>query len=281
MASGDGNDHVATSEVRTTKAEDGVELQYEVQGNGPAVVMLHGILSSRRAFSRQQPKLANEYRMIIPSSRGHDSTDATLPPDYGMDTSEIRDLCSILDAEGVERVRLVGHSSGGVVAYAFARAFPQRVERLVLIEPTLLRFLPSDELRPFVDVIDKGKSEGDMAALRALFEFAGGEAWARLDDTVKAQRLDALGGLAPVVVPHLQALLDFSITPADLRALSSPTLLLYGKESYAFESIIAGSWQKHRPDLQLIEVHEAGHNLYRDRPDIVNPALVEFFAEVA
>ena len=281
MASGDGNDRGTTPKVRTTEADDSVELQYEVQGNGPVVVLLHGILSSRRAFSRQQQAFTDEYRMILPSSRGHDSTDATLPPDYGMDTSEIRDLCSILDAECVERIRLVGHSSGGVVAYAFARAFPQRVERLVLIEPTLLKFLPADELRPFVAVIDKGKSDGDMAALRALFEFAGGEAWARLDDTVKAQRLDALSGLAPVVVPHLQALLDFSITPADLQSLSPPTLLLYGTESYAFESIIAGSWRRHRPDLQLVEVKEAGHNLYRDRPDIVNPALLEFLSDVA
>jgi len=105
MTSGDGKGRGATPEARTTEADDGVELQYEVQGNGPVVVLLHGTLSGRRAFSRQHQGLTDEHRIILPSSRGHDSTNATLSPDYGMPNSETLDLCSILDAECVEHIR--------------------------------------------------------------------------------------------------------------------------------------------------------------------------------
>ena len=268
----------ATVELRSTRALDGIELQYGVVGKGPPVVMLHGILSSRSVFSRQFPALAGDYRIILPSARGHDSTDATLPSDYGIDTSEVRDVVSVLEAEGLERIRLIGHSSGGAVAYSFARKFPELVERLVLIEPTLLNLLTEKDLRPFTSIIGKGKSDGDMAALRATLELAGGDAWARLDEETKSARLDALGRLAPILVPHWQALLRLTVTPADLQSLSPPTLLLYGTKSYAFESIIANCWRETRPDLKLIEVEGAGHNLYRERPDIVNPALVDFLA---
>jgi len=120
-----------------------------------------------------------------------------------------------------------------------------------------------------------------MAALRATLEFAGGDAWARLDEETKSARLDALGRLAHILVPHWQALLNLAVTPEDIRLLQPPTLLLYGSASYEFESVIAAFWRRVRPDLKFIEVEGAGHNLYRERPDIVNPALVDFLSDTA
>jgi pimeloyl-ACP methyl ester carboxylesterase len=70
-------------DVRAVKSYDGVELHYEVLGNGPAVVLLHGALVGRGALARMLEGLAENYTLILPSSRSHDNSELTLPSDYG------------------------------------------------------------------------------------------------------------------------------------------------------------------------------------------------------
>lgn len=267
------------SEKRSVAASDGVRIEYEVAGAGPPLVLMHGGFASRFTFSRQRA-FAEAYRLIVPSSRGHDGTDGTLPPDFGFDTSEITDLCSVLNAEGVDRTNLLGHSSGGATAFALARAFPERVNHLVLIEPTLLALLPSHQFEmvagQFQDVLDRGARDGDFAALRGTFELVGGVGWRELDEETKNSRLQALAPLAPLVAPHARGLLALKVTEADVRSLHPRTLLIYGTASYDFEPAIQRRLTELRPDMQLLIAEGAGHNVHRDRSDIVNAALDSF-----
>jgi pimeloyl-ACP methyl ester carboxylesterase len=128
-------------EIRSVIARDGARLEYEVAGSGPPLIMLHGFLSGRRAFSRQRPFLAERFRLIIPSGRGHDGSTNKVPAEYGAGMSDMDDLGTVLEAEHIDRISLLGHSSGGATAFVFACAHPDRVARVVLIEPTLLALL--------------------------------------------------------------------------------------------------------------------------------------------
>ena len=85
------------SSVHSATAPDGAHLEYEVVGDGEPLVILHGIFAGRRTFSRQR-ELADRYKLILPSLRGHDGSGKELPPDYGIDTSDLRDLCAVLNA---------------------------------------------------------------------------------------------------------------------------------------------------------------------------------------
>jgi pimeloyl-ACP methyl ester carboxylesterase len=270
-------------DVRAVKSDDGVELHYEVLGNGPAVVVLHGALVGRAAFSRMRGALAESFTLILPSSRGHDGSELTLPPDYGFETSEVRDLTAILDAEGLHQVHLMGHSSGGATAFAFARDYPERVDRLVLVEPSLFNLLPPPVLAGWVAharrIFDAGAASGDMAALRVGMDILGGDAWHALDEPTKANRLARLAPLAPLIVPHHHILLDFAVSPADLAALKPATMLFYGGKSFDFEPHITAAWRQHRPDLTLTVIEPAGHNVHHDCPDIVGPAVIEFLTD--
>lgn len=270
------------ADIRAIDAGDGVELQYEVLGAGPPVIMLHGAMVGRKAFSRQREALGAKYTLILPSSRGHDGTELTLPPDYGFETSEFRDLRAIIDAEGLERAHLIGHSSGGSTAFAFACDCPERVGRLVLIEPTLVKLLPAAILPAFADgarrVIEAGEAEGDLAALRVFLDEAGGDRWHALDEAAKSKRVASMAPMAPLLVPHHQIILSFAVSLADLEALKPPALLFYGAESFEWEQSIAAAWREARPDLTLITVEGAGHNVHHDCPDTVNPAILDFLA---
>ena len=59
-----------TGDIRSVRAADGAKLEYEIVGDGPPLVMLHGFLANRFAFSRQRAELAAQYRLILIGFRG-------------------------------------------------------------------------------------------------------------------------------------------------------------------------------------------------------------------
>src|SRR4030095_4158213 len=106
-------------------------LIYPIRGDGPPVVLIHGMVNSSRHWESVALQLADSYTVIAPDLIGHGDS-ATPRGDYslGAHAASIRDL---LAAIGVERATLVGHSLGGGVAMQFFYQFPQRTERLVLL----------------------------------------------------------------------------------------------------------------------------------------------------
>jgi pimeloyl-ACP methyl ester carboxylesterase len=109
----------------------GRRVVYRVAGDGPAIVLIHGMLNSSSHWQSVALSLADSYTVIAPDLIGHGDS-AAPRGDYslGAHAASIRDL---LAAVGVERATIVGHSLGGGVAMQFFYQFPQRVERLVLI----------------------------------------------------------------------------------------------------------------------------------------------------
>ncbi len=104
---------------------------YRMAGEGPAVVLVHGMLNSSSHWQQVALDLAADHTVIAPDLIGHGDS-AAPRGDYslGAHAASVRDL---LTALGVERATVVGHSLGGGVAMQFFYQFPARVERLVLV----------------------------------------------------------------------------------------------------------------------------------------------------
>src|SRR4051812_4880760 len=116
---------------RRTIELHGHPVSYRLAGSGPAVVLIHGITSSSRTWETVLPALAEHHTVIAPDLLGHGHS-AKPRGDYslGAYASGIRDL---LVALGHARATVVGHSLGGGIAMQLAYQFPERVERLVLV----------------------------------------------------------------------------------------------------------------------------------------------------
>lgn len=110
-----------------------VEIAYEDLGRGPRpLVLVHGFTGTRRDFATVWDALARDGRVLVPDLRGHGESSRGEPGGYDLHVAA-DDLVGWLDALGVDRCDLLGHSMGGMVALRIALAHPERVASLVLM----------------------------------------------------------------------------------------------------------------------------------------------------
>ena len=102
-------------------------------GNGPALLLLHGLGCDHTTWNPVIAALARRYTVIAPDLLGHGLSDKPRA-DYSVGgyANGMRDLLTVL---GIDRVTVVGHSLGGGVAMQFAYQFPERTERMILVAP--------------------------------------------------------------------------------------------------------------------------------------------------
>ena len=110
----------------------GYRRAYRMAGGGPALLLVHGISDHSGTWVHLLPELAKRYTVVAPDLLGHGGSDKPRA-DYaaGAYACGMRDLLTVLD---IDRVTVVGHSLGGGVAMQFAYQFPERCERLVLVD---------------------------------------------------------------------------------------------------------------------------------------------------
>src|SRR2546422_1932288 len=114
---------------------NGVRLRYLVGGQGSAVVLLHGYAETGHMWRPIMPLLAERHPVVVPDLRG---AGGSAKPTAGYDKKnmavDIHELTTLLE---LDRLRIVGHDIGLMVAYAFAAQFPKAAERVVLMDAFL------------------------------------------------------------------------------------------------------------------------------------------------
>ena len=109
-----------------------VRLHAVIGGDGPSLLLVHGWPETWYACLNLMPALAEEFEVIAVDQRGIGLSDK---PAGGYDTgTQARDLIGLMDALGHERFAVVGHDTGFAISYALAADFPERVERVALLE---------------------------------------------------------------------------------------------------------------------------------------------------
>jgi pimeloyl-ACP methyl ester carboxylesterase len=141
---------------------DGIDLRYDVSGDGPPLVLLHGSVLSRaiwRGLGYLAP-LAQEHTVVRVDLRGHGMSGA--PHDRAAYTQDVfvRDLLAVLEAEGIGRTALLGYSLGARIALSTTLAHPDRITRLVSLGGSAAAQQGAVDPVFFPGVIDAVREEG-------------------------------------------------------------------------------------------------------------------------
>ena len=113
---------------------NGVEIDYEDGGRGPAVLLSHGYSATGRMWAPQRPVLEPSYRLITWDMRGHGQTDSPADPAQYSEALTVEDMRGLLAYLGVERAVIGGLSLGGTMSLAFHRRHPEMVRALVICD---------------------------------------------------------------------------------------------------------------------------------------------------
>jgi pimeloyl-ACP methyl ester carboxylesterase len=114
---------------------NGVKLHYLVAGKGDPVVLLHGFAETSHMWLPLIAELADKHTVIAPDLRGFG--DSSAPADGYTKAAMAQDIHALVKSLNYDRIRLVGHDIGLMVAYAYAAQYPSEVDRLVLMEAFL------------------------------------------------------------------------------------------------------------------------------------------------
>lgn len=139
-------------------------IDVDVVGDGDAVVLLHGFPLSRRIWDAQLRPLSRNFRVVAMDLRGMGASSVVDGP-YLME-SLAGDVAAVLDALGVERATVVGHSLGGYVALAFARMYVERLDRLALVASRITADTPERAAHRF-ELADDAERSGSNARIIA------------------------------------------------------------------------------------------------------------------
>jgi pimeloyl-ACP methyl ester carboxylesterase len=241
---------------------DGVTLSGEEAGEGPAIVLLHGLTASRRYVLHGSRALERSgFRVIAYDARGHGrSTPASGPRAYAYEQLA-GDLSAVLDATGVERVLLAGVSMGSQTIVRFALEHPERVAALAIItpayDPTLAR---GDVDISGWDALARGLREGGIEGFLAAYDLEPvAPSLRETVQTVVRQRLAA--HLHPGAVADALEAVPRSRPFEALEALESiavPTLLVASRDEAdpGHPYAVAQSWAERIPGARLVSEQE-------------------------
>jgi 3-oxoadipate enol-lactonase len=139
---------------------EGVQCAYLVEGKGPPLLMVHGISGRKEGWRGVIDELKDDFTCIALDLRGHGQSPVT-PTPFGLDEL-IADVESVRQRSGFEKVHIIGHSLGGMIAPGYARAYPDKVGAIGLLATSAFR--PPETRAAIMEMSHILKEKG-MAAL--------------------------------------------------------------------------------------------------------------------
>ena len=243
---------------------NGIEIDYEASGRGPAVLLSHGYSATRRMWDDQHRALGDRYRTISWSMRGHGETESPADPAaYSADLT-VADMRALLAHVGVERAVIGGLSLGGYVSLAFYLAHPEIVRALLICDSG-----------PGYRNAEARQAWNQRAEERATaLEARGLEALGRSREVRESATLHrSAQGLAHAARGMLAQ--EGSRVIDGLGAISVPTLIIVGDRDQPFLAPCEYMAKK-IPGARLEVIRDAGHSSNLDQPEAFNRVLLDF-----
>ena len=252
----------------------GQKIHYVEAGSGPKVILLHGLGGSTQAWQFNIGPLAEKFHVFVPDQIGFGKSDKP------MVNYRIRTYVDFLDQFckqlKIERATLIGNSMGGWIAVHFAAAFPDRVDKLVLVDAAGYAPPKDFDTRVFF-ALNPTTREGMKVLISKIFYNKAFQTDAAVDMAMAA-RFAAGDGFT------IKSITESIIRGEDLlddivKTIKRPTLIVWGREDGLTPVADAERFQKDIAGSKLVVFDQCGHAPNMEKPGEFNAAVIKFLSE--
>jgi pimeloyl-ACP methyl ester carboxylesterase len=258
------------------------------------IVLLHGFPECWYSWRLQLVALAQHATVIAPDMRGYNETEK---PAWGYTVDVLaQDVAELIRALGRRRAVLVGHDWGGAAAWALALAYPQRVERLAVLNmphPALLERAIGRNWRQMLRMWYVGLFQlpwlpelmlrhDHFRAIERIIRGTSIDTTYMTDEDMRFFRQAAArpGALRAMLAPYRAMLRSHTmLTGRASWQVQAPTLLIWGEQDIALGKELTYGTERYVPDLRMRYVANCGHFVHQEQPWLVNRLLVDFLQE--
>lgn len=262
-----------------------MKLFYRKYGNGPPLVILHGLYGSSDNWVTIARKISGFFTVYLPDQRNHGQSPHSSDHNYDLLS---QDLFEFVEDHKIDKFILAGHSMGGKVAIHFALKWPERINSLIVIDISPFRLIENDNLfynehkaileavlsinpadiksrtqaeTRLAEKIDSGKVRGFL--LKNL---------QRTDSGSYKWKLNAKS-----LVDNLDNIMDGVLKPGQdtIPITGFPVTFVKGEESDYLQLSDLKEIQRIFPAAEIIIVKNAGHWIHTERPDILEEIFLD------
>ncbi|WP_353734823.1 MULTISPECIES: alpha/beta hydrolase [unclassified Okeania] len=268
-----------------------IKIHYVTQGSGPLMLMLHGFPEFWYSWRHQIPEFAQDYKAVALDLRGYNESDKPEDKSAYVMSEFIKDIEGVIKELGYEKCVLVGHDWGGVIAWSFAYAHPEMVEKLIVMNiPHPAKFkeglgTPEQLLRswymfffqlPFLPELML--EFDDYQGIGSIFKSMVNKS-AVTDADIEAYK-DAVAkrGALTSMINYYRNIFSGFFNQQEWGILRIPTLMLWGEEDTALGKELTYGTEEYVENFQIRYIPNCGHSVQQEQPQLVNQYMREFLS---
>lgn len=260
---------------------DGRGIHYVDEGQGPPLLLIHGLAGSAANFQAIIPLLSQHFRVVAPDLLGFGLSDRPPDGDYSH-RGQARLLRHFMERLGILKVSLLGHSLGGLVALRFASLFPERVDRLILVcsappVPLSSPILAWPPLGPLLEAIMGLALHARRFREGILRQGFWDPSFLSAEVAERYLSPSRLRGSARALAKTIAAI--GSEEPIALSQIRHPTLLLWGLDDRWLPPSIGERMAASLANARLRLIGRSRHLLLEERPQAAAEAISSFLLE--
>jgi pimeloyl-ACP methyl ester carboxylesterase len=266
-----------------------MKLFYRQLGEGHPIIIIHGLYGSSDNWMSIGKQLAEDFQVFLIDQRNHGQSGHSDEHNYEVMRE---DLKSFMDEHNLQKATLLGHSMGGKTAIYFAAAYPERVERLIVVDISPCSYKSEDtfQTRTHTQIINglqsidlkniKSRSQADKQLanfvdqkrvrqflLKNLYRDEEKEfRWKLNLETLKQHLADTMDG--------------FTAESVDKDVTGFPALFIKGENSNYIQEKDKTATKKLFPMAEFVSISNAGHWVHAEQPEMFMQAILNFLGDI-
>jgi pimeloyl-ACP methyl ester carboxylesterase len=259
----------------------GVKIHYVTAGKGPLVVLIHGFPDFWYSWRAQMPELAKHFQVVAVDMRGYNLSDQPVGVENYALPKLVGDIDAVVKHFKADKAIIVGHDWGGIVAWTYAMTFPDKTDKLVILNlphpKGLARELANNPEQQKNSQYARNFQQADAASkvMPEMLTFWVKDADARKKYVEAFKRSSMEGMLNYYKANYPREPYKYSPDEPKYPPVKCPVLMFHGlKDTALLPGALNDTWNWLEKDLTLVTIPGAGHFVQQDAAEKVTRCMV-------